>query len=178
MHERQTATHGRANTEFKFVRPLFHPNIYQDGKLCISILHNPGEDAMSGETAAERWTPAQRVESVLISILSLLDDAEVSSPANVDAGVLLRSDPDKYKERVQEDVLSSKTDIPEGFVMPTHESTMKAPEKFDDNDFWVDSDAGEDYDDDIFGGSDSDVDMTMDDDQDDTGSEEEEEDQD
>ena len=130
---------------------------------------------MSGETAAERWSPAQRVESVLISILSLLDDAEVSSPANVDAGVLLRSDPEKYKERVQEDVISSKKDIPEGFAMPTHESTMKAAEKdkIDDNDFWVDSDAGEDYDDDIFGGSDSDAEMTLDD-HDDTGSDEEE----
>lgn len=57
--------------------------------------------------------------------------------------------------------------------MPTHEST-KPEEKMDDNDFWVDSDAGEDYDDDIFGGSDSEVDTTMDDH--DTGSEDEEED--
>ena len=46
---------------------------------------------MSGELAGERWSPVQRVESVLISVLSLLDDAEVSSPANVDAGVQLRN---------------------------------------------------------------------------------------
>lgn len=38
--------------EFKFVRPLFHPNIYKDGKLCISILHAPGEDETSGELAS------------------------------------------------------------------------------------------------------------------------------
>lgn len=38
--------------EFKFVRPLFHPNIYPDGKLCISILHAPGEDETSGELAS------------------------------------------------------------------------------------------------------------------------------
>lgn len=86
--------------DFKFIRPLYHPNIYPDGRLCISILHAPGEDEMSGESAAERWSPAQRVESVLISILSLLDDAEVSSPANVDASVMLRKEPEKYKERV------------------------------------------------------------------------------
>ncbi|KAK2756548.1 hypothetical protein FQN54_005441 [Arachnomyces sp. PD_36] len=158
---------------FKFVPPLYHPNIYVDGQLCISILHNPGDDELSGETAAERWSPAQRVESVLISILSLLDDAEVSSPANVDAGVLLRQDPEKYKKRVQQDVEVSKKDIPEDFIMPTHESTKQA-EKPDDNDFWIDSDGGEDYDDDIFGGSDSDEDMNTDDH--DTGSEEEYED--
>lgn len=38
--------------EFKFTRPLWHPNIYTDGKLCISILHQPGEDEMSGELAS------------------------------------------------------------------------------------------------------------------------------
>ncbi|OAX81117.1 hypothetical protein ACJ72_04546, partial [Emergomyces africanus] len=158
---------------FKFTRPLFHPNIYQDGRLCISILHSPGDDEMSGETAAERWSPAQRVESVLISILSLLDDAEVSSPANVDAGVMLRKDPEAYKRTVLADVEKSKQDIPVGFVMPTHESTMvkkdgvgaggggataTALEKMEDEDFWVDSDMGDDYDDDddddddMFGG--------------------------
>lgn len=113
---------------------------------------------MSGESAGERWSPAQRVESVLISIVSLLDDAEVSSPANVDAGILLRKEPAKYKERIREDVELSKKDVPEGFVMPTHETTKPVVEKIDD-DFWADSDCDED----TFGGSDSDAEMTNDD---------------
>lgn len=71
---------------------------------------------MSGETAAERWSPVQRVETVLISILSLLDDAEVSSPANVDAGVMLRNKPAEYKEMVKKDLELSKADIPKDFV--------------------------------------------------------------
>jgi len=157
--------------EFRFMRPLFHPNIYEDGRLCISILHAPGEDSMSGESAGERWSPAQRVESVLISILSLFDDAEVSSPANVDAGVLLRKEPEKYKERVKQDVEKSKQDVPEGFVMPTHETTKPVIEKIDD-DFWADSDIDED----TFGGSDSDAEMTMDDDSDDQDQEDDDED--
>ncbi len=108
---------------------------------------------MSGETAAERWSPAQRVESVLLSIISLLDDAECSSPANVDAGVMLRKNPEKYKALVKEAVELSKKDIPEGYVMPTHESTStKKIEKDDDRDFWVDSDENDE-----FGGSDTDV---------------------
>jgi ubiquitin-conjugating enzyme E2 R len=159
--------------EFRFLRPLYHPNIYPDGKLCISILHAPGEDEMSGELASERWSPAQRVESVLISILSLLDDAEVSSPANVDAGVMLRKDFESYKALVRKDVEQSKKDIPEGFVMPTHESSMNRPtEKADDADFWADSEV----DSDVFGGSDSDEDLDLDDQ--DTGSDDEEDDQD
>lgn len=115
---------------------------------------------MSGELACERWSPAQRVESVLISILSLLDDAEPSSPANVDAGVVLRKEPERFKALVKEDVEKSKKDIPEGYVMPSQESTVtRQPDVLDDEDFWADSDQGSD----MFGGSDSDDNMSFDD---------------
>jgi ubiquitin-conjugating enzyme E2 R len=110
---------------------------------------------MSGELASERWSPAQRVESVLISILSLLDDPEVSSPANVDAGVAYRTARADYEAQVKKDLEASKQDIPEGFVMPTHETAFKK-DKVDDKEFemgWSDSDADMD-----FGGSDSDED--------------------
>jgi ubiquitin-conjugating enzyme E2 R len=112
---------------------------------------------MSGELAQERWTPVQRVESVLISILSLLDDPEVSSPANVDAGVMLRNNPAQYKGLVTKDLELSKQDIPAGFTMPTHESAFQT--KKDEGDFdmsWEDSDV------ESFGGSESDVDEEMD----------------
>jgi ubiquitin-conjugating enzyme E2 R len=127
---------------------------------------------MSGELASERWSPAQRVESVLISILSLLDDAEVSSPANVDAGVMLRKEPERYKAIVRNNVEESKRDIPEGFVMPTHQSTAAVkPVEKDDSDFWAESD----IDDDVFGGSDSDEDLNVDDQ--DSGSDEDDDDE-
>ena len=147
----------RCSIDFKFVRPLYHPNIYPDGRLCISILHPPGDDEMSGELAQERWTPVQRVESVVISILTLLDDPEVSSPANVDAGVMLRNNPARYKEMVTKDLELARQDIPAGFVMPTHESAFMT--KKDEGDFdmsWEDSDV------ESFGGSESDVDEEMD----------------
>jgi ubiquitin-conjugating enzyme E2 R len=139
------------------VRPLYHPNIYPDGRLCISILHQPGDDEMSGESAAERWSPVQRVETVLLSVLSLLDDAEVNSPANVDAGVLFRGNPDMYKTMVKKDLETSKQDIPADFVMPTHESAFQTKKETDDFDMsWEDSDA------ESFGGSDSDEDEELD----------------
>ncbi|KAF1822980.1 uncharacterized protein K489DRAFT_410071 [Dissoconium aciculare CBS 342.82] len=131
--------------KFQFDHPLWHPNIYDDGRLCISILHPPGEDAMSGEMAGERWSPVQRVETVLISVLSLLDDAECSSPANVDAGVMLRNDPVAYKARVAQDREKSKQDIPAGFEMPTHESAFQVPAKHDDFS-WSDSEEEADFD--------------------------------
>ena len=143
--------------EFRLLRPLFHPNVYPDGKLCISILHPPGDDETSGETAAERWSPAQSVESVLISILSLLDDAEVTGPANVDAGVMMRKQPERYKEMVKKDLEASKKDIPEGFVMPTHQDAFGTKKEDEYVMSWDDSDAENDFDGSDFGGSDSGV---------------------
>ncbi len=130
---------------------------------------------MSGELAAERWSPAQRVESVLVSILSLLDDAEVSSPANVDAGVMLRNDPARYKEMVRKDLEISKQDIPAGYVMPSHADAFKTVGSKEDEYLmsWDDSD-GEQED---FGGSDSDF-GSADEDEDMDGDEDEDEEDD
>lgn len=30
--------------EMRFISKMWHPNIYADGKVCISILHPPGTD--------------------------------------------------------------------------------------------------------------------------------------
>jgi ubiquitin-conjugating enzyme E2 R len=109
---------------------------------------------MAGESAAIRWSPAQRVESVLLSVLSLLDDANIGSPANVDAMKTLRDRPEEYKERVRKDLEACQQDIPPGFVMPTTDAyNTKKEENFELMDDWADSDAEFD-----FSGSDSDMD--------------------
>ncbi|KAH5497302.1 hypothetical protein HBI52_191000 [Parastagonospora nodorum] len=61
-----------------------------------------------------RPLPMQRVETMLILILSLLNDAEVSSPTNADAGVMLRNKSDEYKGLVNKDLKLSKQEIPAG----------------------------------------------------------------
>ncbi|KAJ1540305.1 hypothetical protein HK405_011430, partial [Cladochytrium tenue] len=131
---------------FTFNRSFFHPNVYADGKLCISILHPPGDDPSSGETAAERWNPTQTVESILLSIVSLLNDPNCSSPANVDAGVLFRKNKDEYNRRIRQQVEESKTDIPPDLEMPKSAADyiIKQPEKVaEDDSFWYDDDEEE-----------------------------------
>ncbi|KAH6383975.1 hypothetical protein HBI60_252340 [Parastagonospora nodorum] len=59
-------------------------------------------------------SPMQRVETVLILILSLLNDAEVSLPANADAGVMLRNKSNEYKGLVNKDLELSKQEISAG----------------------------------------------------------------
>ena len=56
-----------------FQTEMFHPNIYEDGKVGTSILHTPGEDQFSQqEKSEERWCPILNVESELIFVLSML----------------------------------------------------------------------------------------------------------
>ena len=38
------------------------PAVYADGRVCISILHNPGDDPHGYEKAAERWSPVHTVQ--------------------------------------------------------------------------------------------------------------------
>lgn len=40
------------------------------------------------EREEETWRPIQTVESILVSVCSMLSDPNFSSPANVDASVL------------------------------------------------------------------------------------------
>ncbi|KAJ3065046.1 Ubiquitin-conjugating enzyme E2 R2 [Podochytrium sp. JEL0797] len=135
---------------FTFNNPFLHPNVYADGRLCISILHPPGDDPTSGEKAEERWNPTQTVESILLSIVSLLNDPNVSSPANVDASVLFRNDREGFDRKVKEQVELSKKDIPADLEMPKSAADFQVKrqevEEADDS-FWFDDEAEESYDD-------------------------------
>ena len=71
----------------RFTSPIYHPNVYKDGKICVDILQ--------GE-----WSPAQNVRTILISIQSLLMDPNPNSPANRDAAVIYKQSKDMYSKKV------------------------------------------------------------------------------
>jgi ubiquitin-conjugating enzyme E2 G1 len=78
------------------------PSVYPDGKVCISILHPPGVDRHNAqESADERWRPILGIEQVLVSVMSMLADPNVDSPANVDAAKQLRESPKDFRKRVR-----------------------------------------------------------------------------
>lgn len=78
----------------RFLSKMFHPNVYADGQLCLDILQN-------------KWSPSYDVAAVLVSIQSLLDDPEVSSPANPRAAALYTENRREYTQRVREIVEAS-----------------------------------------------------------------------
>lgn len=62
-------------------------SVDKEGNVCISILHEPGDDRWGYEKPEERWLPVHTVETILLSVISMLADPNHDSPANVDAAV-------------------------------------------------------------------------------------------
>ncbi|EDR09437.1 uncharacterized protein LACBIDRAFT_293928 [Laccaria bicolor S238N-H82] len=85
--------------KMRFTTQMYHPNIYPDGTVCVSILHAPGDDQYGYEDAGERWMPVH----TLISVISLLssDTPNLDSPANVDAAKEVRTDLEGYRKKVR-----------------------------------------------------------------------------
>mmetsp|Transcript_10156 Transcript_10156/g.15194 ORF Transcript_10156/g.15194 Transcript_10156/m.15194 type:complete len:176 (+) Transcript_10156:108-635(+) len=71
----------------KFITKMFHPNIYEDGKICLDILDN-------------QWSPLMNVTGILTSIQSLLTDPNPDSPANTTASRLFVENPVEYAYKV------------------------------------------------------------------------------
>ncbi|KAF2077428.1 hypothetical protein CYY_001277 [Polysphondylium violaceum] len=86
--------------KMKFTTEIWHPNVYKDGVVCISILHE-GEDIYGYEKSNERWSPVHTVESILVSVISMLSSPNDESPANIDASNEWRKDREAFNKRVK-----------------------------------------------------------------------------
>ena len=85
----------------KFVTEIWRPNVDKNGDACISILHEPGEDNYGYEKPEERCLPIHTVETIMISVISVLPDPNGDSPANVDAAKEWREDGNgEFKRKV------------------------------------------------------------------------------
>lgn len=93
-----------------FITEMWHPNIYKDGKVCISILHAPGNDEFGYEQSFERWSPVHTVETILISVMSMLSDPNDQSPANIEAAKQWRENYPEFKKQVKRCVRKSQED--------------------------------------------------------------------
>ena len=71
----------------KFTSPIFHPNIYRDGTICLDILRS-------------KWSPVLTIQTVLLSIQSLLGDPNIASPANGHASRLYKHNRKKFNKKV------------------------------------------------------------------------------
>ncbi|OKL59079.1 SUMO-conjugating enzyme ubc9 [Talaromyces atroroseus] len=77
--------------EGKFVPPLFHPNVYPSGTVCLSILNEE-----------EAWRPAITIKEILLGVQDLLNDPNPESPAQADAYNLYKKDRAAYEKKVRQ----------------------------------------------------------------------------
>jgi ubiquitin-conjugating enzyme E2 I len=76
----------------KFTPPLFHPNVYPSGTICLSIL-NEEED----------WRPGITIKQMLVGIQDLLDTPNPDSPAQSEAYQLFMADRSAYAAKVRKE---------------------------------------------------------------------------
>ncbi|TNJ29500.1 Ubiquitin-conjugating enzyme E2 (E3-independent) [Giardia muris] len=87
IHLRFTIEYPNKPPTLRVLTRLFHPNIYNDGRICLDLL-------------ADKWSPALGVSSILLSVQSLLTDPNPLSPANSEAATLYVNDRHAYNLRV------------------------------------------------------------------------------
>ena len=106
--------------QVKFISEMFHPNVYASGELCLDILQN-------------RWSPTYDVSSILTSVQSLLNDPNISSPANVEAANLYKDHRSLYVKRVRETVENSWNDDDDDEEEEEDEDEAEDEDDDDDN---------------------------------------------
>ncbi|KAK1767103.1 ubiquitin-conjugating enzyme/RWD-like protein [Phialemonium atrogriseum] len=72
-----------------FRTPIYHPNVDFSGRICLDILK-------------DKWTAAYNIQTVLLSLQSLLGEPNNASPLNGEAAELWDNDPAVFKTKVMD----------------------------------------------------------------------------
>ncbi|KAG8879342.1 E2 SUMO-conjugating protein ubc9 [Tulasnella sp. 332] len=75
----------------KFDPPLFHPNVYPSGTVCLSILDEE-----------KSWKPGLTIKQIVLGIQDLLNDPNVNDPAQSDAYTMFKNDKVAYERKVKQ----------------------------------------------------------------------------
>eukprot|EP00924_Labyrinthula_sp_SR-Ha-C_P001187 maker-scaffold_7-snap-gene-16.4-mRNA-1 protein AED:0.01 eAED:0.01 QI:251/1/1/1/1/1/2/310/418 len=99
----------------QFLCEILHPNIYKDGKVCISTLQN-GPDG--SDELGQYWRPVLGIEQAILSVVSLLSDPNIEDPANTGAASMYKNDPSTFKQKCAMFAKKSMESVPADFEFP------------------------------------------------------------
>lgn len=102
----------------QFMCTMYHPNVYSDGKVCISTLQVPAPGEGGNAENSIFWRPVVGVEQALLSVISLLSDPNHDDPANSAAADEWISDPEEFKRKMKAIKEQSKELVPADFSLP------------------------------------------------------------
>uniref|UniRef100_A0A1B0EU88 SUMO-conjugating enzyme UBC9 n=1 Tax=Lutzomyia longipalpis TaxID=7200 RepID=A0A1B0EU88_LUTLO len=74
----------------KFEPPLFHPNVYPSGTVCLSLLDEEKD-----------WRPAITIKQILLGIQELLMEPNIKDPAQAEAYTIYCQNRLEYEKRVR-----------------------------------------------------------------------------
>eukprot|EP00045_Choanoeca_perplexa_P007615 m.69922 g.69922 ORF g.69922 m.69922 type:complete len:156 (-) comp14144_c0_seq14:3202-3669(-) len=74
----------------RFTPSIFHPNVYYDGEVCLSLLKADGD-----------WSPSLTIVKVLQGLQDFLDTPNNADAARYDAMTLYASDREEYYRQVR-----------------------------------------------------------------------------
>lgn len=79
--------------------PVWHPNINEEGKVCLSILRSGGVQTIG---ANDGWTPTQGLKGLVLGLYSLFFDlASFDDPLNVEAAEQYKTNKNLFIHNVQ-----------------------------------------------------------------------------
>uniref|UniRef100_A0AC34G6R3 UBC core domain-containing protein n=1 Tax=Panagrolaimus sp. ES5 TaxID=591445 RepID=A0AC34G6R3_9BILA len=73
-----------------FTPPIFHPNVYEQGNVCLSLFDTD-------------WKPCHTMKHILLGVQDLLENYNLQSPANRPAYTLCVKSKKQYEERVRQE---------------------------------------------------------------------------
>ncbi|XP_041450760.1 SUMO-conjugating enzyme UBC9-like [Drosophila obscura] len=74
----------------RFDPPLFHPNVYPSGTVCLSLLDEDKD-----------WRPVITVKQILLGIQELLNSPNIRDPAQAEAFTIYTKNINEYTKRVR-----------------------------------------------------------------------------